>query len=137
MNNLEEVRQVVIGAFKTAHGVSYSTTLVNYPNFVVVDIENQVDPFVSVELDLRKVERSSIGEKDTWIEGTVSAIFYFREGKGSSGSLEYTDMLNNSIAMETINNIYYDVIRPLNVVTFPGWKGVMNDIKFKVVDGPC
>ena len=136
MNNLEEVRQVVIGAFKTAHGVSYSTTLVNYPNFVVVDLERQEDPFVSLELSI-KPERAAVGEMDTWIEGTVSVIYYFREGQGSSGAYEYTDMLNNSLAMETINDVYYDVIQPFNVVSFPGWKGVMNEMKFKVVDGPC
>jgi len=136
MIDLEEVRQTVVAAFKTAHEVSYSATLVNYPNFVVVDLERQVEPFVSLELDI-KAERSSIGEKILWVEGTLSPIFYYRDGKGYSGAVEYTDMLISSLSMKTIDNVYYDVVMPLNIITFPGWKGLMNNIKFKIVDGPC
>lgn len=137
MISLEEVRQTVIGSFKTVHEAHYPSMLVNYPNFVVVDIEHQKNPFISVELDLKDVEQSAIGERDLLVPGTLRVYFYYRVGQGMSGAYSYTDTLNNYIGMSQIGAIWYHAAKPMTVKTFPGWEGCMNTIKFDVVKGLC
>ena len=60
---LEDVRQSVVGAFKSVQDTYYPTTLVNYPNITVVDLEHQVDPFVSLSLDLSKATQAALADK--------------------------------------------------------------------------
>jgi len=58
MISLEEIRQVVTQEFKTAHDLAYPNILVNYPNFLVVDIEHQVQPFVNINIDFGETSRA-------------------------------------------------------------------------------
>jgi len=136
MISLEEVRQTVIGAFQTIHE-AHSSLLVNYPNFVVVDIEHQKDPFISVELDLKDISQAAIGERELLIPGILRVYFYYRDGQGSSGSYSYTDMLNTYLGMTQIDAIWYHAAKPMTVKTFPGWLGTMNTLRFDVVKGLC
>jgi len=129
---LEDVRKSVMTAFQTAHAVSYSTTKVNYPNLMIVDIEHQRDPFVTLHLDLSKVERAAMGDSELLVPGALSVYFYFREGTGTSAAMTYTDMLNSRLGMKHIGHVYYHVVKPIDVITFPGWVGVLNYIKFDV-----
>lgn len=138
MISLEEVRQTVINAFQTAHAISYSGTLVNFPNYVVVDLENQKNPFVSVDLSIDKSERLAIGEVDIFVQGTLRAYYYFREGKGLSNAYTYTDMLNNELCLREVDSVNYHAVDTSNVISFPGWQGVMNSVKFDIVmSGSC
>jgi len=127
---LEDVRQAVISAFQTAHAVSYSATKVNYPNLVVVDLEHQVAPFVSVELDLSKVTRAALADTELLVPGVLQVYFYYREGTGTSGALRYTDSLNTNLCMRQHGAIYYHAVKPMPVTTFPAWVGLLNYIKF-------
>lgn len=135
MISLEEIRQTVIASFKAAHEVSYSGTLVNYPNFVVVDLENQKAPFVSVELELTDTSQSALGEREITGQGVLRVYFYYRDGTGMSGSFSYADSLNNNLGMTWLAGIYYQAANVLDVVSFPGWAGKLLEFKFDVVDG--
>lgn len=135
MISLEEVRQTAIGHFNTAHNVSYAGTLVNYPNLVVVDLEHQVVPFVSVEINFRNTSQSELGQKEILAQGELVAYFYVRDGEGSAAGLRYADELNELLGMELKGEIYYQAASVLDVVTFPGWKGKMIAFKFDVVRG--
>ena len=129
---LEDVRASVLGAFQTAHAVGYAATKVNYPNLVVVDLEHQRDPFVSVELDLSKVEKAALGDTELLVPGVLQVYFYYREGTGTSGAFSYTDSLNTNLCMQQHGAIYYHVVKPMPVTTFPAWVGLLNYIKFDV-----
>ncbi len=133
MISIEEVRQEVTAAFKAIHDANYPTILVNYPNFVVVDIERQEDPFVSLELDLSQLERSAIGERELLIPGVLHVNHYFREGTGTSSTTLYTTMLNEYLGMTQVGALQFQVARPISIQTFPGWLGTMNSIGFDVV----
>lgn len=133
MISLEEVRQAVIGNFQTVHEAQYPTTLAEYPNFSVVDIEHQKEPFVKVELDLKDIEQAAIGERELLVPGVLRVYFYYREGQGMSGAYSYTDALNTYLGMTQIGAIWYHAAKPMNIKTFPGWEGCLNTIKFDVV----
>jgi len=129
----ESVRQKVITMFKTAHDANYPDTLVNYPNFVVVDLEHQKDPFVSVHLTINEeTKQLALGEKELYIVGMLSISYYFLEGKGLSGSYSYVDMLNTAIGLENSDGITYNITKPTNIKTFKGWEGVLSNISFRV-----
>ena len=129
MLSLEDVRQKVVAAVKTVHDANYATTLFNPPNFNVVDLEKQVVPFTSLELEFDS-DRAAMGARDILLSGNVYVNFYFRDGKGLSGAYAYTDMLNDNLGMLLIDTIQYSAVRTFNIQTFPGWKGVSNSIKF-------
>jgi len=133
MISLEEVRQSVVAAFKDVHDTHYSSTLVNYPNFTVVDLEHQTDPFVNVELDFTNTEQAALGEKEIYVHGILYVTFYFRDGSGMSGAYSYTDMLNQYLGMSVFNSIGYQAAKVINIQTFPGWQGSMNQIPFDIV----
>ncbi len=133
MISLDDVREETLTVFKAVHDAYHPTVLVNYPNFVVVDIENQEDPFVSVELSMVNSVQAAMGEREILVPGTLTATYYFREGKGLSSAYVYTDTLNNYIGMTQVGALYFHAVQPMDVQTFPGWKGVMNSIRFDVV----
>jgi len=133
MISLEEVRQAVIGNIQSVHETHYPTTKANYPNFSVVDLEHQKDPFIKVELDLKDVEQAAIGERELSVPGILRVYFYYREGQGMSGAYSYTDMLNTYLGMSQIDAVWYHAAKPMIIKTFPGWEGCMNTIKFEVV----
>jgi hypothetical protein len=129
---LEDVRQSVIGAFQTAHAVSYSATKVNYPNLVVVDLEHQAAPFVSVELDLSAVTKAALGDSELLVPGVLQVYFYYRQGTGTLDAFKYTDSMNANLCMRQIGSVYYHAVKPIPVTTFPAWVGMLNYIKFDV-----
>jgi hypothetical protein len=134
---LEDVRKSVIQTFKDVQGLYYPAMSVNYPNLTVVDIEHQADPFVSVSLDLSKVERAALGDKELLVPGVLEVYYYFREGTGTSSALNYTDTLNAYLCMQQIGDIYYHAVKPMNVKTFPAWVGVLNYIRFDISSPVC
>ena len=133
MISLEEVRQVVTREFKLAHEAAYPTMLVNYPNFLVVDIEHQVDPFINISIDFGDTSRAAMGEREIMGQGTLVVIFYYKEGGGTSGAYSYTDFLNTALSMQELNSLYYSAASTIPIQTFPGWKGIMNRLAFEVV----
>lgn len=137
MTSIEEVRQEVISAFKTVHDAHYSATLVNYPNIVVVDIEHQTAPFVSVELDLTKITKAALGEKELLVPGMLFVYFYYRIGTGMAGAYNYTDMLNTYLGQEQVGALYFHEAVPVEVQSFPGWKGLMHTMRFDVSSQYC
>ena len=137
MISLEEVRQVVTAEFKRVHEISYSATLVNYENVVVVDIEHQSEPFVSFSMAFDDTSRFAIGETERFAIGRLSPIFYYQEGGGGQGKFDYMDILSNELCFQTLNSIYYDKLDPTPVKNLPGWAGAMGQITFHVVDQTC
>ena len=138
MTSLDEVRQAVVGAFQAIHEVHYPSTKVNYPDFDVVDLENQEQPFVNLELDFSAVSQAAMGENELEVPCMFLVTFYYRPGRGSAEALKYTDMLNEYLCMSQIEYIYYGPAVPIPVTTFPGWQGSMNTIKFHLTSFvPC
>ena len=135
MTSLEEVRQTLTEAFQTIHEANYPNVPVNYPNFKVVDIEHQKTPFVEFEILFDDVVQGELGQNELFVRGSITPIFYYQEGRGGQGYLEYTDMLNEHIGMQTINDVHYGAVLPMRVTTFPNWRGSMNMIRFQVVKG--
>lgn len=134
MIQLEDVRQSVITTFKSYHDAINPTVLVNYPNYTVVDIERQKDPFVNVELDLNDTPRAALGEKEILVRGVLHVYYYFRDGSGMAGAYEYADSLNQYISMSLVDSVQYEEVKGYDIQTFPGWKGRLNSIKFNIVD---
>jgi len=129
-SSLELVRQAVTQDFKAFHETYFPDLLVNYENYVVVDIEHQTEPFVSLELKFDP-SFSGLGMQDIDISGEMYAVYYYQQGKGGQGKLEYTDQLNSILGMKvSANGIYYREVVPTPVTTFPGWQGWMNRMKF-------
>ena len=135
MISLEEVRSTVVAAFKSAHEVSYSGVLVNYPNYVVVDLEHQRAPFVSIEMELTDTSQAAIGEREITAQGVLRVYYYYRDGTGMSGAFSYIDAMNDNLGMMWLGGVYYQSAKVLDVVSFPGWKGKLLEFKFAVVDG--
>ena len=135
MIKLEEVRQTLVSTIQSVHAANYPTILVNYPNNLVVDIEHQELPFVSVELSFDDTPRAALGEKEILVTGAARLIYYHREGKGFQGAFSYTDMLNEHLALQLTDSIQYDACQVITIKTFPGWVGEMNSIRFNVVQG--
>ncbi len=127
----EIIRQKVIAAFKTIHEANYPSTLCNYPNFTVVDFEHQIEPYVTVEIDINPGKQLEIGSTDTFPTGLLSVYFYYPAGKGLSGACSYTDMLMTEMGLNNLNGIQYGPVSPVPV-NFQGWPGKLNMIKFNV-----
>lgn len=125
----------MVSTFKAAHEVSFSGTLVNYPNYVVVDLEHQRVPFVSIEIELTDTSMSALGEREITAQGVLRVYYYYREGTGMSGAFSYTDVLNDQLGMTWLAGVYYQAANVLDVVSFPGWVGKLLEFKFDVVDG--
>lgn len=132
MTALNDVRSAVISAFKTVHDAHAPTVKVNYPNLVVVDIEHQTDPFVTLSLDTQGITRAALGETELLVPGFLFVYYYFLENTGTASAYSYTDMLNTYLCMRQVGSIAYGPARPIMIETFPGWKGFMNSIKFDV-----
>ncbi len=136
MISFEYVRQKIIAMFKTAHDANYPSTLVNYPNFIVVDLDHQKDPFASVHLSIeRQTKQLALGVKELHVIGMLSVSYYFLEGKGLSGAYSYVDMLNTAIGLKNVDGIVYSMADPVNIKTFPGWEGLLSNISFQVPMG--
>lgn len=137
MTSLDEVRIAVIRAFRAVHQANYPTTKVNYPDHLVVDLEHQSEPFISVEIDLTGVTHASMGEKDILVPGILHVIHYSREGTGTSQGLKYLDMLNgdDGLALKQVGEIFFNVAKPIPVKTFPEWKGLMCSMRFDLSKG--
>ena len=135
MISLEEVRQVVVGAFQTFQNANYPSMLVNYPNFVVVDLEHQELPFISLDIEFNETAQAALGEQEIFVRGRLNIYYYYRTGGGVSGSYSYTDALNSNLGMSMIDGVRYEATQVVNVVSFPGWKGCMNTIPFVIVEG--
>lgn len=133
MISIEEVRQESLIAFKAVHDANFPSTLVNYPNHVVVDIEKQSDPFVSVSLDLTGMERAAIGEREILVPGSLNVYFYYRTGTGTSDAYTYSDMLNQYLGMTQVGALQFRAVQLITVQTFPEWEGLLNTIRFDVV----
>ncbi len=133
MISVEEVRQEIISVFKTAHDIAYPSILVNYPNYLVVDLEHQEDPFVSVGLDLNETPVAALGEREILVNGTLILYYYYREGSGVAGAFSYTDFINSELGMRLENAIQYHAVKSLGIQSFPGWGGRMNSLPFDVV----
>ncbi len=134
---LEDVRKSVMSTFHAAHIINYSATPVNYPNLLVVDIEHQLDPFVSVDLEFRNTSRASLGEREIFVNGALIVYYYCQDNTGSTAAMQYSDFLNDSIAMRVIDSVAYQAVQVVDIVTFPGWVGKMNTLVFDVVDSSC
>jgi hypothetical protein len=137
MISLEEVRQVVTAEFQRVHELNYPTMPVDYANFQVVDVEHQRLPFVVFDLRIDESARGELGEREIFVRGTLSPIFYYMQGRGGQGHLEYMDMLNRELGMQILNSVHYHAVRPTQVSTFPGGGGALNSIKFDVVASSC
>lgn len=129
----DEVRREVFAAIKAAHEANYPAMKANYPNLTVVDIEHQEDPFISVELDLSGVRRTALGEREMLVPGRVDVNYYYREGTGSSGAWAYADTLNDILGMVQIGSILFRNVQPIQIQTFPGWKGLQCGLMFDIV----
>lgn len=134
---LEDVRKSVIQTFSDVQGIYYPDMKVGYPNWNIVDIEHQVDPFAKVSLDLSKAERAALGDTEQLVPGVLEVYYYFREGTGTSAATKYTDVLNAHMCMQQVGDIYYHAVKPMNVKTFPAWVGVLNYIKFDISSATC
>ena len=137
MIQLEDIRQSVMGTFQTAQAGVYPSMLVNYPNIIVVDIEHQLDPFISVDLEFRDISRAAMGEREIFGHGALIVYYYFQDNTGTSAALQYADFLNANIAMQEINSVAYQAVQSIDIRTFPGWAGKMNTIIFDVVKSSC
>ncbi len=135
MISFEEVRQVGIAAYNDVHVVSFPTIPVNYPDRIVVDLEHQVDPFVSVELEFNPASQTALGERELFVSGFLRLYHYTKDGTGTSASLVYVDDVNEELALKNINNVWFGAPDILDVVSFPGWKGKLVGLEFKVSDG--
>lgn len=133
MISLEEVRREVVGMFKRVHETFYSEIKVNYPDYVIIDIERQKDPFVSVDIDLSGVKRAAYGEREILVPGHLEVFFYSRLNTGMAESLKYTDMLTENLSQLQVGSVCYGALSPRQVQTFPDWKGVKNVIRFDIV----
>ena len=122
MTSLDEIRQAVVAAFKAVHEAYYPTTPVNYPGWAVVDVERQTEPFVSLELDLTGIDQAALGETELRVPAAIMVYFHYREGKGMSGSLLYTDMLNAYLGQTQVGSIRYQVAKPIQVSLLKGWE---------------
>ena len=111
--------------------------LVNYPNILVVDIEHQLDPFVSVDLEFRDTSRAAMGEREIYGHGALIVYYYFQDNTGTAGATQYADFLNANIAMQEVGSIAYQAVKCVDIRTFPGWVGKMNTIVFDVVQSSC
>lgn len=129
---LNDVRVAVMSAFQAAHTTTYPLIKVDYPNVSVVDIEHQTDPFVRLHLDLSGIERAAMGDLELLVPGMLSVYFYYKEGTGTLASTQYTDMLNARLGLHQIGHLFFHVVKPIEIKTFPGWVGTMNYIKFDV-----
>ena len=132
---INDIRDSVLGVFKVAHLAEYSTTLVNFPNKVVVDIEKQKDPFVSVDLDFERIEQSALGEDDILAIGALQVYFYFREGTGVMEAFKYYDSISAAIANQVNDSLFFEPAQIITVQTFPGWVGKMCTFRFQLVEG--
>ena len=130
MISLNDVRKNLISEFKVVHEAHYPNLLVNYPNFVVVDIEVQTDPFVSVGIYFDNVDQAVLGEDELDVTGRLAVSYYFRQGVGTKSAYDYTDMLNNHLAMRKIGGLWVSPAKPFNISTYPGWNGILNSMRF-------
>ncbi len=130
---VEEVRQEIISTFKAAQDTAYPSMLVNYPNYLVVDLEHQEEPFVTVGLDLVETPVAALGEREILVKGTLILYYYYREGTGVSSAFTYTDFINAELGMKLVNAIQYHAVKSNTFQAYPGWGGRMTVLSFDVV----
>jgi len=130
MKALNDVRKSLLSAFQSFHEANYPELKVNYPNLVVVDIEHQLDPFISLEIHFDNLDQATLHDDELEITGRFVVYYYFRFGKGTQGALEYTDALNQQFCQRIVGELWLRPARPYNISTFPGWSGVLNSIPF-------
>jgi hypothetical protein len=134
---LEEARQIITKHFKQVHEFAYPGIPVNYPNHSVVDPEHHKGPFVSFNLMFDLPEQTELGTRDIEVTGRIDVIYYYPQGLGGQGYLEYTDALNAGLGLSEIEGIRYEASRVIPVSRLTGWAGSLNNIKFSLVAQAC
>ena len=130
MISLDDIRATIVSEFKSVHEANYPDMLVNYPNFVVVDTDVQLDPFVSVGVYFDHVDQAVLGDSELDVTGRLAVSYYFRQGTGTQGAYKYTDMLNANLVVRKIGSLWVSPVKPFNISTYPGWNGVLNSMRF-------
>jgi len=133
MISVEEVRQEIITTFKAAQNSFYPSMLVNYPNYMVVDIEHQEEPFVTVGLDLTETPVAALGEREILVNGSLFLFYYYRTGTGVASSFTYTDFVNMQLGMKLEGAIQYQAVHSAIFQDIPGWDGRVTTLPFIVV----
>jgi len=67
------------------------------------------------------------------VPATLIVYFHYREGRGMSGTLNYTDMLNTYLGMGQVGALQFEEVRPTSVKFITGWNSTMNMLPFNVV----
>jgi len=126
----EEFRETIIGLFQTAHSGSYPTTLVDYPNRPVVDIEAQKLPWVRVELAINNQKQLCFGQSFTRVSGWLYVATNVLTGDGTKWQTQYTDFLDTNFSLKVLEEITFKEIVPLPGVSYPAWHTVRNVLPF-------
>jgi hypothetical protein len=126
----EEFRETIMAAFKAAHEAQYLTTLVDYPNRPIVDIETQSTPWVRLELAINTNKQMCFGSDITRVTGWLYITSYVQTGEGTKWQTQYTDFLDSSFSLKVISGITFREIVPLPGVTYPAWHASRNVLPF-------
>jgi hypothetical protein len=126
----EEFRETVVAKFQTVHTAAYPTTLVDYPNRIIVDVEHQKNPWVSLELVINSHKQLCFGQSFTRISGWFYVATFVRSGEGTKWQTQYTDFLDQNFSLKVIDEITFKEIVPLPGVSYPAWHAVRNMLPF-------
>lgn len=135
MISFDEIRQAIIGRFKTVHDAAHPTITANYPNRFTVDLENYNKSFfVNVSVDFgNSIDASDLTRTDLEIEGYFKVSAISKVGMGSKTLLDYIDTIIANMISMGITGINFGKMRILEVSPYPGYYGQMLSVKFKCI----
>ena len=127
----EDLRQKLMGAYSSAHDVSYPTLPVNYPGKILYDPGERPDPFVVVAIRFDKPKQMNLGQRDLKVSGDLMVQYFYRPGTGFSQSTEFSDFLLDKLSMRTISGIVFKELATYNDAGMEGWEGTLNVVPFQ------
>lgn len=135
MNSIEEVRQIVLGAFVAMQQAEYPDLTVELPNKETLDLDNQQESFVKAEIYFPKTSVGSMGAEVVLdIQGRLYLSLYVPKGTGSKEQAEYQDTLLQELAYHTIDGVNFSEVKAseINNPIITNWDGKMFSLHFRV-----
>jgi hypothetical protein len=130
MTAYETTRQKLMTLVKSFHAASYPTMEVNYPKKLTTDVEHISDPFITVEVTLRKENVGLKAGHCVRVRGMLLLNHYARENCGDKIFTSYSDTLANYLELRTLDGISFSEVQWYNSSGIPGFEGITHAVNF-------
>ena len=128
----DTTRDKLMVLIKAFHLANYSSLEVNYPKRMITDVEKTKDPFVTIELPMKRKAQGIIARHCVSVEGILIFNHFAVKNSGSKVFNDYSDALFDYFGLQTLSSITFYEVQQYDNSGIPGFDGIMNTVNFDI-----